>query len=417
MKVKITKPNTLKGTISISGSKNTVLPLIACAALTKEEVILKNVPSITDVMNMIKIASYANAVVDYNPKTKELKLQFKKIKNKILCEETTKIRASYYFIGSILPRKKKLIINYPGGCNFSLRPIDYHIYAFKTLGYKIFENREKIYLKKKNIKSKKIIIKFPKQTVGATINTIIASVTSNKIVEIYNYASEPDVLSVIEMLNLMGANILVRDEKIKIFGVKKLHGVTYEVPFDRIEAGSYMILASSIPRSKVILQNIDSSQLTKIIEVLKNMNVKISCQKTNLIIESPDELKPINIKTGTYPDFPTDLQQILLILLLKAKGKSTIIDTIYPDRISQIKLLQENNINVYVENNLITIEETKQIFVKEGEALDLRGGFSLVVLAMLSSYLIIDKFEIVKRGYEDIENKLKKIQITIEKEN
>lgn len=416
MKVKITKPSVLKGTISISGSKNTVLPLIACAVCTHEEVILKNVPWISDVLNMMKISSHAKGKIDYNPITKELKLQYKKINNKILCKETNKLRASYYFIGAILSRSKKIIINYPGGCNFTSRPIDYHLKAFKQIGYEVKEEKNIINLKRKYIKAKKIKIQFPKPSVGATINCILASVKSKKIIEIYNYSSEPDVLTVIDMLNLMGANILVYKDKIKIYGVKKLHGITYQVPFDRIEAGSYMILASSIPNSKVTIQNINPKQLTKIIEILEEMNVKIKIRKDNLTIEAPEKLKPTKVITGTYPAFPTDLQQILLILMLKAKGTSQIIDTIYPGRISQIKPLQDKGANVYIENEKIIINGINDFNITELKAFDLRGGFSLIVLAMLMPYLIIDNFELVKRGYEEIEKKLKKLQIRFEKE-
>lgn len=416
MKVKITKPKQLKGTINIGGSKNTVLPLIACAILTEEEVTLKNVPWILDVMNMLKIATNIKGIVNYNPNTKELKLKFKKIKHNINCEETKKIRASYYFIGPILSRKNKIITNYPGGCNFSDRPIDYHLNAFQKIGYKIKINNNKIYITKKIKNNKNINIKFPKQSVGATINTILTSVCSNKIINIYNYANEPEVLSVIEMLNLMGANILLTSENIKIIGVKKLHGITYNIPFDRIEAGSYMILASSIPNSKVELENVDHTKISKVIEVLEKMNVKITIKSEKIMIESPKELKPINLTIGTYPDFPTDLQQIILMLLLKAKGKSVLIDTIYPKRQSQIKLLQDNNINISTNNNQIIINESNDIKISYSEAYDLRGGFSLIVLAMYTEELIIDNFEIIKRGYEDIINKLKKLEIMIEKE-
>lgn len=416
MRVKITKPKHLKGTINIGGSKNTVLPLIACAILTKEEITLKNVPCISDVMNMLKIATNIKGIINYNPDTKELKLKFPKIKYNINCEETKKIRASYYFIGPILSRKNKTITNYPGGCNFSDRPIDYHLNALQKIGYKIKLKNNKIYITKQIRNNKIIDIKFPKPSVGATINAILTSVCSNKIINIYNYANEPEVLSVIEMLNLMGGNIILTPVNIKIIGVKKLHGITYDIPFDRIEAGSYMILASSIPNSKVELENVDHTKMSKVIEVLENMNVKITIKSKKIIIESPNELKPINLTIGTYPDFPTDLQQIILMLLLKAKGTSTLIDTIYPKRQSQIKLLQDNNINIFTNNNQIIINESKEIKITYSEAYDLRGGFSLIVLAMYTEGLIIDNFEIIKRGYEDVINKLKKLEIMIEKE-
>lgn len=417
MKVKIKSPKNLKGNISISGSKNTTLPLIAAAILTKEEVVLENVPWITDVMNMIEIALDVNGKLDYYMLDKRLKINFNKISSKVLSDKVTSIRASYYFIGPILSRKGKIKIKQPGGCNFTFRPIDYHLDAFKQLGYKIIQNKEYIIIRKYKTKQKrKITINLPKPSVGTTINILLNTVCSNKTVEIYNYSKEPDVLSVIDMLNQMGSNIMFKENKIIIYGVKKLYGIKYTIPFDRIEAGSYMILSSLLPKSKVILENVDPSKLTKVIEILKEMNVRITYEQKKLIIESPNTLRPIKVITGEYPSFPTDLQQILLILLLKAEGKSKIIDTIYPNRTSQIPELQTAGAKIKKYNDEIIVDESK-ITIKEVKAQDLRGGFSLIALSLLTEELIIDNFELIKRGYEDIENKLKKLKIIIEKEN
>ena len=416
MKMKIKMPNYLKGTINISGSKNTTLPLIAASILTNEDVILNNVPFITDVINMMEIAIEAKGKLDYNKLNRRLRLNFRKISTNILSDKVASIRASYYFIGSILSRKGKIKIKQPGGCNFSVRPIDYHLEAFKQLGYKVTLKKGYILIKKRKIKNKRISIKLPKPSVGTTINILLNTVCSNKIVEIENYSHEPDVLSVIEMLNQMGSNILFKENKLVIYGVKKLFGTTYDIPFDRIEAGSYMILSSIIPKSKVILENVNPCKLEKVIEVLRKMNVRITYEHRKLIIESPNVLKPITIKTGEYPEFPTDLQQIILILLLKAQGKSKISDTIYPQRTSQIEELVSSGANIYIHNNDIVIDESI-LNINIATAKDLRGGFSLILLSALTKELTINNFEVIKRGYEDIEEKLKKLKIIIEKEN
>ena len=416
MKMKIKMPNYLKGTINISGSKNTTLPLIAASILTNEDVILNNVPFITDVINMMEIAIEAKGKLDYNKLNRRLRLNFRKISTNILSDKVASIRASYYFIGSILSRKGKIKIKQPGGCNFSVRPIDYHLEAFKQLGYKVTLKKGYILIKKRKIKNKRISIKLPKPSVGTTINILLNTVCSNKIVEIENYSHEPDVLSVIEMLNQMGSNILFKENKLVIYGVKKLFGTTYDIPFDRIEAGSYMILSSIIPKSKVILENVNPCKLEKVIEVLRKMNVRITYEQRKLIIESPNVLKPITIKTGEYPEFPTDLQQIILILLLKAQGKSKISDTIYPQRTSQIEELVSSGANIYIHNNDIVIDESI-LNINIATAKDLRGGFSLILLSALTKELTINNFEVIKRGYEDIEEKLKKLKIIIEKEN
>ena len=214
----------------------------------------------------------------------------------------------------------------------------------------------------------------------------------------------------------MGSNILFKENKLVIYGVKKLFGTTYDIPFDRIEAGSYMILSSIIPKSKVILENVNPCKLEKVIEVLRKMNVRITYEQRKLIIESPNVLKPITIKTGEYPEFPTDLQQIILILLLKAQGKSKITDTIYPQRTSQIEELVSSGANIYIHNNDIVIDESI-LNINIATAKDLRGGFSLILLSALTKELTINNFEVIKRGYEDIEEKLKKLKIIIEKEN
>lgn len=415
MKVKISKRTPVVGTISISGSKNATLPLMACALLTKEEVTLYNIPWITDVVNMIRLFTKMGINVIYQPRKKTLIIRALKLPNIIKHPEVGKIRASYYLMGSLIGTKKRLVINYPGGCNLGIRPIDYHLMAFSSLGNKIKAKEKVIIFKRKYQKKRNIQIAFPKESVGGTINTILASVKRLGTVTIINPSFDPEVSTVIEMLTLMGANIIVTNNYIRIFGVKTLSGVTYTVPFDRIEAGSYMILASLIPKSVVRIMGVDCNYLTSVINVLQKMNVKITKKKKMIKIEAPSELNGIDLEVGPYPNFPTDLQQIISILMLNASSPSTINDNIYPDRVSQLIDIKEKGAEVIIDKMPITINklDLDKVKINEVTARDLRGGFALILLGILNKEITINHFEIIKRGYEDIENKLSLLEIEV----
>ena len=414
MKVLIKKTPYIKGKVDISGSKNACLPILATCLLTNEEIKVNNVPNISDVLDMLKILKYLGVDVTHSKKEKTVRLKRKgKIKTEVLLEEVKKIRASYYVIPGLLYNNEESKILYPGGCNLGARPIDFHLQAFKKMRVNITEEDILIFKRKELIGNQ---ISFDKPSVGATINTImLASVAQGQTI-ISNQIIEPEILNVITTLKLMGADIKVIKQDIIVNGKNKLHGCQTEVIDDRIEAGSYMLLASCIP-SDLIINHIDIAYLSSVINVLKAMKVKFEVFNRSIRILGSNCLEDVEVVTGPYPNFPTDLQQILSACLLKTKKISTIKETIYQNRFSQILELNKMKANIELCDGLIVIKNS----ILEGSkvlACDLRCGFALIVGAILAKdETIIDNFEVIERGYENIIFKLKKIGIKIKELN
>lgn len=414
MKVLIKKTPYIKGKVDISGSKNACLPILATCLLTNEEIKVNNVPNISDVSDMLKILKYLGVDVTHSKKEKTVRLKRKeKIKTEVLLEEVKKIRASYYVIPGLLYNNEESKILYPGGCNLGARPIDFHLQAFKKMMVNITEE-DILILKRKELIGNQI--SFDKPSVGATINTImLASIAQGQTI-ISNQIIEPEILNVITTLKLMGADIKVIKQDIIVNGKNKLHGCQTEVIDDRIEAGSYMLLASCIP-SDLVINHIDIAYLSSVINVLKAMEVKFEVFNRSIRILGSNCLEDVEVVTGPYPNFPTDLQQILSACLLKTKKISTIKETIYQNRFSQILELNKMKANIELCDGLIVIKNS----ILEGSkvlAWDLRCGFALIVGAILAKdETIIDNFEVIERGYENIIFKLKKIGIKIKELN
>lgn len=409
MKLVVKEVNKIKGEINISGSKNAVLPIIAASLLTEEETVLYNVPIIDDVIIMIKILSTIGVETTLDRKKHKLTINARKLKNKVLTKDVTKIRASYYLMGSMISRKNNILIEYPGGCNFTSRPIELHLSAFKQMNIEIEMNK---YIKLEKNKRKDIEITFPKISVGATINTILASVLSNNTTIIKNISIEPEVLDVINFLNHMGSNITyIGDRQIKIEGVKKLHGIKYQIMFDRIETGSYLLLTSSIPNSMITLNKVKYKYMKSIIDVIHQIGCKTKITKTKIYMCSPPKVKGIKLNITPYPGFPTDLQPILCSALLTADSKSIIKDKVYTDRISHISELNKIGGNIVYINNEIHIFPSN-IISSNITSKDLRCAFALLIGGCLSKgKTIISDIDYIYRGYDNIEEKLKKIGV------
>lgn len=414
MKYKITGENKIIGEINISGSKNASLPIIIASLLTKEKVILNNVPLITDVINLIRLLDDLGVNVDYRYEQRQLIIQAKKVKNKVTSRYVEKLRATYYLMGVLLARTKYVEMPYPGGCNFSKRPIDAHLYAFSLLGVKVIDD---INIKLKVLHLTPSIVDFPLITVGGTINTILLTVLSDGVTILNNIAIEPEVIDVINFLNSMGADItFIGNNTIKIKGVKKLHATTYEVMPDRIEAGSYLLLALSSPNSKVTLNNIRVNDLKNIIDVLENLGCVISASNNKITLESPTTINNLSLEIGPYPKFPTDLQPILSVVLLNAGEESIIKDKVYIDRITHLNELTKMNAIIKYENQSIIIYPSK-LNSAIVNATDLRCAFALIVAGNMSSgETIINNMEYLSRGYENCLKKLRQLNLICCKE-
>lgn len=414
MKYRIIGKNQINGEIAISGSKNASLPIIIASLLTKEKVILNNVPLITDIINVIRLLDEIGVNIEYKYEQRQLIIHAKKVKNKIKTPYVDKIRASYYLMGVLLARTKQVEIKYPGGCTFTKRPIDVHLQVFEQLGVKIDDSS---YLKLKASTLTPTCIDFPIVTVGGTINTIFLMVLTKGVTILNNIAIEPEVIDVINFLNESGASItFIGENTIKIVGVKKLHGITYQIMPDRIEAGSYLLLASSIPNSSITITNVKTNDLKNILEVLEKLGSTIIASTNKVTLHSPSLINNINLEVGPYPKFPTDLQPIISAVLLNAKKPSVITDQVYNDRISHLHELNKMGSNVKYENKKIIImpSKLKKSIIK---ATDLRCAFALIVASnLVDGETVIENMEYISRGYENCEKKLKKLNINCTKE-
>ena len=398
----------LSGQVRISGSKNSAVALVPAAVLCDEEVTIANVPNISDIDALDEMLNYLGAKVQRNKDV--IKIDSSKIENKLIPQTIAKkLRASYYFMGALLSRFKKVEMYFPGGCSIGARPINLHLKGFKAMGAKIEENDNLFTISAENLKGAKINLDFA--SVGATINLMLAAVKAEGTTIISNAAKEPHIVNVATFLNNMGAKISgAGTSEIKIIGVKYLHSCFHEVVPDYIETGTYMILASAIGKEMTI-SNIIPDHVEALISKLGDMGVPMQIGIDFIKISAPEKLKSTNIKTQVYPGFPTDLQQPMATLLTQAKGKSIINETIWENRF--LNLSELNKMGATTE----TITNSKAVIIgptklkgKKVKATDLRAGASLVIAGLIAEEkTVIDNADYILRGYENIIEKLTNI--------
>ncbi len=400
----------LTGTIEIGGAKNSAVALIP-ASILSDEVTINNIPDISDVRNIKEILSYLGC--EFYKEGTKVTINTKKFKNKPITEEyCQKLRASYYFMGAILGKYKKVEMYLPGGCQIGARPIDFHLKAFEKLGATV-ENIDNRYI----IKAKKLVgadIEFPKSSVGTTVNTLLACVMAEGITTISNAAKEPEIGNLIDFLNSMGAKIKGKGtSKLTIEGVKKLSkGEITTIP-DRIEAGTYVILGAMVGENLKI-NNLNPTHLKSLTNTMKKMNINMQINKTNIIISKAQNIKPINIKTEIYPGFPTDLQQPLTALLALAEGTSIVEETIYENRFQNIQYLNVMGANIKIEGQKIYIKGPTNYKGTEVITTDLRAGACLVLAALAADgKTTIKEVKYILRGYENLINKLNTVGASI----
>ena len=344
---------TLNGKIKISGAKNSAVALIPATILSDEPVIINNVPNISDIDALITILKFLNAKVIR--KDNSLIIDSSKIENKEIPEDISKkLRASYYFMSSILGKYKKVNMYFPGGCNIGKRPIDQTLKAFKNLGSVIEEKDNKYNIYAEKLIGSEIILDMP--SVGATINAIFASAKAEGKTIIKNAAQEPEIDNVIEMINKMGGDVKRENgTTIIINGVKSLHGTTIDVIPDRIEAGTYIIIGALIGKDLTI-ENIISKHIESLLLKLKEANVKYELKKNSITLNKSDKLKPVNIETKGYPGFATDLQQPFTVLLTQCDGVSYLTENIYENRFNNVSYLNKMGANIEIIDKTIKID-------------------------------------------------------------
>ena len=404
----------LSGEIKISGAKNAALALIPAALLSNKKVKIYNVPNISDIENIKEILRHLNVKMK---ETKEyLEIDASKLINAPVPEEISKkLRASYYFMAALLGREKKVVMHFPGGCNIGKRPIDQTLKGFVGLGATIDMIDDCYTITADNLKGSKIYLDMP--SVGATINTLIASVLAEGTTIIENAAKEPEIVNVAEMLNNMGANIKgAGTSTIEINGVKELHEAEVKVIPDRIEAGTY-VLAGALVGNNLKIENIVLEHIEALINKLEEMGFEMIKTNTSITISANKEMKQANITTKGYPGFPTDLQQPIVTLLSVCKGYSIVEETIYENRFNNVEYLNKLGANITINKRKLFIEGVENLYGTEVEATDLRAGACLLLAALIAEgTTTIKNADYILRGYESITEKLKNVGAKIELE-
>ena len=394
----------LKGTIRISGAKNAAVAIIPAAILTDEEATICNVPEISDIDSLEEILKFLN--IDIKRATETMIINPKNMTNKIIpAEISSKLRASYYFMGALLAKYKYVEMNFPGGCKIGSRPINLHLEGFKKLGATIEENGDKYIIKAEKLKGTQIYLDVA--SVGATINIMLAATKAEGLTVIENAAREPEIVNIATFLNNMGAKIVgAGTSVIKITGVKKLTKGFAEIIPDRIEAGTYTIIGALLG-NPLKISNIIPEHIEALTSKLKEAGANIEIEADSIICQKTENLKPVNIRTYYYPGFATDLQQPFSVFLTQCKGTSEIEETIYENRFMHIEYLNKMGANITTKDRIATIHGKTPLTGQEVIATDLRAGASLVIAGLIANNTTtIEKVEHILRGYEGIIEKL-----------
>ena len=398
----------LSGSISISGSKNATLPILAASILNDEQTIIKNVPFVKDVFTMIELLNFVGLSTEIDKKKKFLKIQKNKKKiNTVAPYRIVKtMRAGILVLGPLLAKYNKAKISLPGGCAIGTRPVDLHLFALKKLGAKITIKDGYIYANARNglIGNK---IRFPSISVGATENAIIAASQAQGKTVLTNCAIEPEIQDLVSFLKKLGCQILFdKKRKIVINGTSKTRPIKHEVMFDRIELGTYLI-ASALLGKKLSFLKVDPKIIKTEINILKKMGIKIKTENKKIIVYESSNIRAINLKTEPYPGFPTDLQAQMMVLMTKANGLSKIKENIFENRFMHVPELKRMGAKITIKNNLAKIHGPSKLSGAEVMATDLRASVCLVLAGMVAeNRTVINRIYHLDRGYENLEKKL-----------
>ena len=408
----------LRGQIKISGSKNASLPILAATLLSDKKISLTNLPRVKDVETMIKLLESMGSKIKLSKNKNSLVIQNnKKIKTEAGYNLMSTMRAGIIVLGPLLARFGKARVSSPGGCNIGFRPIDIHLEALKKMGvqYKIIDGYINAKVKNGLIGAK---IKFPKISVGATENLMIAACLAKGQTVLSNCAIEPEIKDLSNFLCSIGAKIVwIGRRQVRIIGVKNFKQSNYKIMFDRIEAGT-MLVAAAINQGNLKITGIESDILKTEINVLKKIGVKIIQKKNEIAIQGNKKIKNINIKTSPYPGFPTDLQSQLMVLLCRADKKSIIKENIFENRFQSASELKRMNAKIKIKGNQAIIEGNTKFKGAQVMATDLRASASLVLAALCAKgKTTISRIYHLDRGYEDLEKKLKKVGAKIRRIN
>ena len=405
----------LTGKISISGSKNATLPILA-ASILASQVKLKNVPLVKDIFTMVELLNFIGLETKLLKNKNTIEIKRKKNINTLAPYRLVKtMRAGVLVLGPLLSKYGKAKVSLPGGCAIGTRPVDLHLFALKKLGAKIKIKNGYIIAEAKNgLKGE--VIKFPTISVGATENALLAAFKAKGKTILKNCAIEPEVKDLILFLKKLGGQIKISGRTITINETKKQKLlINHKIIFDRIEFGTYMIAGALIGK-KIIIDKIDPKIIKHEIDILKKMGVKINILKTSILIQKNKSLKNINITTKPYPGFPTDLQAQLMVLMTQAKGVSKISENIFENRFMHVPELKRMGAKIKIKNKTAFIEGPSKLTGAEVMATDLRASVSLVLAGLIAeNRTIINRIYHLDRGYELLEKKLKNCRAIIKR--
>ena len=406
--------NPLVGDVTIGGAKNAALGILAAAIMTDETVTIENVPNVRDTRVLLQAIEGIGAKVKYiynntvqinGGSISDLNVEYEYIR---------KIRASYYLLGALLGKYKESNVALPGGCNIGSRPIDQHLKGFKALGAKVNIDHGVVSAKAENLVGGHIY--FDVVTVGATINLMMASCMAEGETILENAAKEPHIVDVANFLNAMGANIKgAGTDVIRIKGVNRLHGCTYSIIPDQIEAGTFM-MAAAATRGDIVIKDVIPKHLESITAKLLEMGCKLVEGDDWIRVIAEGEVGSTNVKTLPYPGFPTDMQPQIAVALALAKGSSMVTESIFENRFKYVDELNRMGAKIKVEGNTAYIEGVEKFTSAQLSAPDLRAGAALVIAALAADGISqIDDIEYIQRGYEDFEGKLSALGAIIAK--
>lgn len=405
----------LKGEVTISGAKNAALGVLPAALLSCDICTIENVPDILDIKILKRIMeSLGTRFEDIDNNT--IRIDTRNVNSyQATTEDMHKLRGSYYLMGALLGRFNKAVVTFPGGCNLGVRPIDQHIKGFESLGAKVEIEHGLIKLSAEKLVGASIYLDVV--SVGATINIMLAAVRAEGVTTIENAAREPHIVDIANFLNAMGANIKgAGTDIIRIRGVKQLKcNVVHSIIPDQIEAGTFMIAAAAT-QGDVLVKNVIPKHMESLTAKLMEMNVNVEEFDDSIRISAGDKLNNVNIKTLPYPGFPTDLQPPAAILLLRAKGISTITEGIFENRFQYIEELRRMGAKIRVEGRIAVIEGGYPLTGAPIKALDLRAGAACVIAGLIAEgETEVFNIHYIDRGYERMVEKFQSLGADIKR--
>lgn len=397
--------NPLRGEVVISGAKNAALGIVAGALLTDEEVIIENLPDVRDINVMLEALRAIGAKVR-RIESHVVSIQADQLSMKSVDDDAIRrIRASYYFIGALLGKYHQAKVALPGGCAIGERPIDQHIKGFTALGAEVEISEGYFVAKAEELVGQHIYLDVV--SVGATINLMLAAVLADGQTIIENVAKEPHIVDVANFLNSMGANIRgAGTDTIRIRGVERLHGTTYGVIPDQIEAGTFMC-AAAVTRGNILIKNIIPKHMESIAAKLRDMGNTVYEGDEEIQVIGGEKQRGTKIKTLPYPGFPTDMQPQIAVTLALAEGKSTVTESIFENRFLYVEELKKMGADITVEDRVATILGKEKLQGATLHALDLRAGAALVLAGLAAEGItVLEDIGYIRRGYEFFEKKL-----------